>query len=601
MLWSISFFILVRAIHATCAPNTFDYVIVGGGPAGLLVANRLSANPDITVAVIEAGDSAYNNPNVSYVPKSIAEFGLFIGTSIDWKYTTAPQKYVSNKTIPYWAGKALGGSTTVNGMTYLRAEKDQIDGWEELGNEGWNWDSIWEYYLAQEGFQVPDEKLQKKGAIYNTDAHGKDGELAVGFTPYLVGQGFADMLKDTSEVLGYPYNKDANNGDMRGFNTWPMTLNNSGPLRADAARAYYFPIAESRPNLHVFFNTTATKIVWDDEDYAMSEGIVASGVEVVAPNNATEIIFAAKDVIAAAGAIRSPALLENSGVGNPAILEPLGIEVVNALHTVGANLPDQPQNGIVYSSSTNWTGYPTFVSYLTASDLFGEDLSAIAEEVRANLSSYAEVIVADYATNTISVETQEKLLKHQVDLVFTPDSTVPLAELLWAPTGNQIIAQLWNLLPLSRGSIHINSSNPTLPPSMDPNFLELPIDKYVQAAAAMRVREYFATPPLSDHVTGEIQPGFETVPQDSGWRNEAWEAFIKQTLNGNSHPVSTCAMMSRELGGVVDAEGKVYGTKNVRVVDASVFPTQISGHLSASVYAIAGKIADVILKGTGSG
>jgi choline dehydrogenase-like flavoprotein len=600
MLWLV-FLVIVQAIHAICATNVFDYVIVGGGPAGLLVANRLSADAGITVAVIEAGDSAYNNHKVSYVPKSIAEYGLFMETSIDWKYMTAPQKYVSNKTFPYWAGKALGGSTTINGMTYLRAERDQIDEWEELGNEGWNWNSMWEYYVAQEGFQIPDEKLQEKGAIYNNDAHGKDGELAVGFTLYLVGQGFADMLKETSRIIGYPYNEDANDGDMRGFNTWPMTLNSSGPVRADAARAFYFPIAESRPNLHVFFNTTATRIVWDDGDYAMSEGMVASGVEVVTPNKGTEIIYATKEVVAAAGAIRSPALLEHSGVGNPAILESLGIEVVIPLHTVGANLPDQPQNGIVYSSSTNWTGYPTFVSYLTASDLFGDDLPAIIEEVRANLSSYAEAIVADYAPDTISVETQERLLKHQVDLVFTPDSSVPLVELLWAPTGNQIIAQLWNLLPLSRGSIHINSSNPTLPPSMDPNFLQVPIDVYVQAAAAMRLREYFATPPLSDHVIAEIQPDFETVPRDAGWKDEAWELFIKQTLNGNSHPVSTCAMMGRELGGVVDAEGKVYGTNNVRVVDASVFPTQISGHLSASVYAIAGKIADAILKGIGSG
>jgi choline dehydrogenase-like flavoprotein len=251
----------------------------------------------------------------------------------------------------------------------------------------------------------------------------------------------------------------------------------------------------------------------------------------------------------------------------------------------------------VYNSSTNWTGYPTFVSYLTALDLFGEELSTITEEVRANLSVYAATIVADYAPDTISLETQESLLKRQVDLVFSPESTVPLLELLWAPTGNQIIAQFWNLLPLSRGSIHIESTDTTLPPRIDPNFLQLPIDTYVQAAAAIRIREYFTTSPLADHATGEVTPGFQTVPQDAGWRDPSWESWIKKALGGNSHPVSTCAMMSKELGGVVDNEGKVYGTRNVRVVDASVFPTQISGHLSASVYAVAGKIADAMLKG----
>ncbi|KNG51838.1 gmc oxidoreductase [Stemphylium lycopersici] len=594
MSWILFFFSLVQTVCATCASQSFHYVIVGGGPAGLLVANRLSADPNTTVAVIEAGDFAYNNPNVTSVPKSILEFGLFIGTSIDWGYTTVPQKYAGNKTLAYWAGKALGGSTTINGMTYLRAETDQIDAWEDLGNPGWNWDTLWEYFLKQEGFQPPTDKLEQRGAAYEVGAHGRDGELAVGFTPYLVGQGFADLLKTTSEAMGIPYNQDPNDGVMRGFNTWPMTLNETGPTREDGARAFYYPVA-SRPNLHVFPNSMATRIIWDDSNSAAA-GVLASGVEIVTAKDVTETIHASKEVVVAAGAIRSPAFLEHSGVGNPAVLEPLGIETVNPLHSIGANLPDQPQNGMVFSSSTNWTGYPTFVSYLTASDLFGEELAGLAEEVRANLSAYAATIVEDYANGTISVETQEHLLSHQVDLIFDSESKVPLAELLWAPTGNQIIAQLWNLLPLSRGSIHINSTDATLPPRIDPAFLQLPIDRYVQAAAAIRVRKYFATSPLADHITGELSPGFETVPQDAGWRDASWDAWIKQTLGGNSHPLSTCAMMQKDLGGVVDTEGKVYGTQNVRVVDASIFPTQISGHLSASVYAVAGRIAAVMMK-----
>jgi choline dehydrogenase-like flavoprotein len=451
-----------------------------------------------------------------------------------------------------------------------------------------------EYFLKQEGFEEPSEALKKKGAIYKDDAHGKDGELAVGFTPYLIGQGFVDILKETSEALGHPYNTDANDGNMRGFNTWPMTLNSTGPIRADGARSFYFPIA-SRPNLQVFFNTTAARIIWDEEQSATSE-VVASGVEVIDAKNATHTISASKEVVVAAGSIRSPAFLEHSGVGNPAVLDPLGIKIVNPLHSVGSNLPDQPQNGIVYNSSTNWTGYPTFVTYPTAFDLFGDELPALVDEIRANLSVYAETIVADYAPNTISVETQKQLLEHQVDLVFDPASTIPLAEILWAPTDHLIIAQLWNLLPLSRGSIHIQSTDANSPPSIDPNFLQLPIDMYVQAAAAINIRKHFATLPLAEHATGEVSPGFQAVPEHASWRDAAWDTWIKKSLGGNSHPVSTCAMLSKNLGGVVDTEGKVYGTHNVRVVDASVFPTQISGHLSASIYAIAGKLADTIIR-----
>ncbi|KAI2476626.1 Cellobiose dehydrogenase [Pyrenophora tritici-repentis] len=553
MLWSCLLVGLTHVIGATCAPQTFDYVIVGGGPAGLLIANRLSADSNITVAVIEAGDSAYNNPNVTYVPKSLLEYGLFIGTSIDWGYMTVPQKYAENRELNYWAGKALGGSTTINGMTYLQAEKDQIDAWEELGNESWNWDSLFEYFIAQEGFQTPSAELQARGTGYDDDAHGKEGELAVGFTPYLTA-GFRDLMKETSEALGYPYNKEPNDGKMRGFNTWPMTLNETGPTRADGARSFYFPVA-SRPNLHVFLNTTTLRIIWDEK--SATPNLLAFGVETNA-NNITTTILATREVILTAGSIRSPALLEHSGIGNPAILEPLGIKTVNPIHSVGSNLPDQPQNGMTFTSSKNFTGYPTFVTYLTASDLFGASLPALTAEVRANISAYAATIIAEYVPDTISLSTQEQLLTHQIDLIFNTSSTVPLVELLWAPVNNQIIAQLWNLLPLSRGSIHVNTSDANAPPRINPNFLQLPIDTYAQAAAAVRIREYMATSPLSDIITGEVSPGLDTVPKDAGWRDVAWESWIKKTLNGNSHPVSTCAMMSRELGGVVDSKGKVF-------------------------------------------
>jgi choline dehydrogenase-like flavoprotein len=247
----------VLAVYAT----SFDYVIVGGGPAGLLVANSLSANPDLTVAVIEAGGSVYNNPNVTAIPKTIAEFSPGLGTSIDWSYTSAPQKYTDNRTIPFAAGKALGGSTTIFGMTYLRAEKGQIDAWEELGNEGWNWDSMWPYYLVQEQFQVPNEEQQSNGASYEKRTHGFEGEVDVGFTPYLTGQGAFDLFSETSKTLGFPLNRDANNGSLRGTTTWPSMLKAEEKIREDAARSFYWPVAESRPNLHIFLNTTATRII----------------------------------------------------------------------------------------------------------------------------------------------------------------------------------------------------------------------------------------------------------------------------------------------------------------------------------------------------
>ncbi|KAF3009547.1 hypothetical protein E8E13_005419 [Curvularia kusanoi] len=585
-----------QAVLSTCDSETkFDYVIVGGGPAGLLTANRLSADGTSTVAVIEAGDAAYSNPNVTHVPKSITEYGLGFGTSVEWGYTTEPQRYATNGnvTLPYWAGKGLGGSTLINGMTYVRAEKRQIDAWEDLGNEGWNWDSLAKYYKEQESFMKPSEVQETNGASFDESAHGFEGELDVSFTPYLTGQGAFGILREAHEAKGYAWNKDVNTGSMPGFDLWPMTLDASTVTREDAARAFYYPVKD-RPNLHVFLNTTVSSIQWKEANGEL--GKVASGVQVIRSDGTIRTVQALKEVIVAAGSIRSPALLELSGVGNPSVLEPLGIDTVVSLPSVGM-LHDQPANGIIYSSPTNWTGYSTFASFLTASDLFGSSLASISGILKSNMSSYAQKILSDSAPNSTTLAIQQRLLQHQLDLVFTPNSTVPLAEILWVPVGNAIAAQFWNLLPFSTGSIHINSSNPLSQPQINPNFLQLPIDEMVLAATAVRIRELFATPPLAKYVGEEVTPGFAVVPANASFADGqgAWAKWIRGSFNGNSHPVTTCGMLSKELGGVVDSEGRVYGTQNVRVVDASVFPTQISGHLSASVYAVAGKIADAIL------
>lgn len=597
LLNSFTYLSTAQLVLAACDTSArFDYVIVGGGPAGLVLANRLSTDPSITVAVIEAGESAFGNPNVTYVPKSIFEYGLGLGTSVEWGYHTVPQKYAANRnvTLNYWAGRGVGGSTLINGMTYIRAEKSQIDAWEDLGNEGWNWESLDEYYIQQESFLRPKEEQVANGATYDVRAHGYKGGLDVAFTPYLTGQGAFAMLRKTHEAKGYIWNKDVNTGSMPGFDVWPMTLNASTVTREDAGRAFYYPIAASRPNLRVFLNTTASRILWADS--ADSSDKTASGVQVVRSDGTIRSIYVTHEVILAAGSIRSPALLELSGIGNPSVLSPLGIDTVVDIPSVGT-LQDQPANGIVYSSPTNWTGYSTFATFMTAADLFGASLPSLHAGISRNLSTYAATILSDLPPNSSTLSTQESLLRQHLDLVYTSASTVPLVEILWVPAGNLIVAQFWNLLPFSTGNVHINSTNPLSAPRIDPAFLQLDIDAKVLAATAVKIRELFATPPLSQHVISEVTPGFAAVPQNASASDAPWETWIKGSFNGNSHPVSTCAMRSRGFGGVVDSEGKVYGTCNVRVADASVFPTQISGHLSASVYAVAGKIADAILKG----
>ena len=574
--------------------SAYDYVIIGGGTAGLVLANRLSANPNLTVAVIEAGDSVYNNSNVS----SVLAFGTALGTEIDYTYQSAPQKYSLNRTLTYDGGKALGGSSTINGMTYVRAEKAQIDLWEELGNEGWNWDGLWPYYLKQERFQPPAEEEVKKGGSFIEQYHNLDGNVGTGWTHYLTGQNMSQILQKTNEAQGYPFNEDPNGGTMRGYSVWPMMADVSTATRSDAARAYYYPIASSRPNLHVFLNTTATKILFSDTQDPNGK-ILATGVEVLASTNSTATITADKEVILSAGSLRSPALLELSGIGNPFILTPLDIPVLVDLPSVGANLQDQPNNALSYTSGTNWTGYPNFVTYVTASDLFGSDLPTIRDAVSANISTYASRILSDNPSGSTTQAVTEQILNMQANLIFSENSTVPLAELIWFPLDTAVTVAFWALLPFSRGSVHITSSDPLTYPTINPNIFQAEIDLLVEAAAAARLRELFATAPLSSNVLAEVLPNSTTVPAGTPYTDPAWGEWIKESYGSNNHPLGTCAMMSKELGGVVDSVGRVYGTGNVRVVDASVIPTQVSGHLTANVYAVAEKIADAILDGMG--
>ncbi|KAL1635596.1 hypothetical protein SLS56_001649 [Neofusicoccum ribis] len=585
---------------AASAPNTtYDFIVVGGGTAGLVVANRLSEDPSVTVAVIEAGYSVFNNSNV----QNTTSFGLSTGTEIDWQYKTVPQKYALNATEDYTAGKALGGTSTLNGMTYIRSETVQIDVWEELGNSGWNWDSLFHYYKKSEHFEPPTPSQVANGADYNPDYHGFEGYLDVGWQSIAPQSGNASaIVRKTWENVGMPYNKDVNGGYMRGHGVWPFTLDAKTSIREDSARAYYYPVQE-RPNLHVYLNTTALKLVWDDEEkYGDDDsGLVANGVEISSAGR-TMTLKASKEVVVSLGSTRTPCFLEYSGVGNPAILEKFDIPVRIPLPSVGENLQDQTNVALIGAlkpNDTTFLGYPPYVTYPTAQDLFGTNLSTVEASVRSSIPSFAAQNVAA-SNNATTQAIQETLLTKQADLIFTNAATLPIAEILTAPYSTSGVAVLptWALLPFGRGSIHIASASPLAvganasSPAINPNFFMNAFDNAMQAAAMRYARTALTTPPLSDFVGALLSPSLDAVPADAD--DATWLAYAKGAYMSNAHPVGTAAMMSKELGGVVDAQLKVYGTSNVRVVDASVLPWQVCGHLTSTIYAVAERASDII-------
>lgn len=296
---------------AVAAAASYDYIVVGGGTGGLVIANRLSEDSTTSVLIVERGDSVLNNTKVSD-PNA---YGAAFGSSIDYSYQSVAQQYQGNRVQTLRAGKALGGTSTINGMAYTRAQDVQIDAWGNMGNTGWTWKNLFPYYLKSESFQVPTSAQYDAGANYVASYNGESGPLLVGWTYDMQNSSIHTSLNETYEALGINYLPDVNGGKMHGYSMFPRTVNRAGQLREDAARAYYYPFT-TRPNLSVMVNTTGNRIVWDSTVAAGSPAL-ATGIEVVHSDGTTETITANKEVILSAGSLISPAILERSGVGNP--------------------------------------------------------------------------------------------------------------------------------------------------------------------------------------------------------------------------------------------------------------------------------------------
>ncbi|PBP21837.1 glucose oxidase [Diplocarpon rosae] len=640
----IQFLSLLATTHGLPTSElVYDYVIVGAGTSGLVVANRLSEIPNVTVAVIEAGQSAFNNENVT----DINGYGRAFGTDIDYAYQTVNQTYANGARQIMRAGKAIGGTSTINGMAYTRAEDVQVDAWEELGNSGWKWESLLPYvrvqiqttflflgflkmqpfsqdffpseiktsgaaalrtsgihwpkrlarnnsnevvpnYIKSEQFQIPSDWQVATGITYEAEVHGSAGPLKVGYANDIDHGTFAGTaLNQTYANLGQPWNHDVNTGKMRGLTRQPRTLNQAENVREDAARAYYWPFA-NRTNLVVHSNTVANRIVW--KGAGDLNRAVASGVEITSADGTITTISARKEVILSAGALRSSGILELSGVGNPDILEALGIDVVVDLPAVGENLQDQVNSGFSFTSSPVSSGSANFISYPNAEDIYGAHLSSLAEAISTKIPSYAAA-VANASNHVIPEADLLKFFKIQYNLLF--QSSVPILEIFQTVAPSSVDIQFWSLLPFSRGNIHITSADPHEALTINPNFFMLDVDVDVHVACAKFIRNVLAqAEPLASLVTGESSPGFEVLAADAD--DAAFAVWLKDTYRTNYHPVGTTAMMSQDLGGVVSDRLVVYGTANVRVVDAGVLPFQVCGHLTSTLYAVAEKAADMI-------
>lgn len=477
------------------------------------------------------------------------------------------------------------GNTNLIGMTYIRGDVPEFDSWEQLGNKGWNWESMVKYYKKLEGFVAPEEWQVDAGATFDPEAHGTGGDLHTCFNPKLLNGSWYDATVEAWSSLGVSKIKDANSGSVCGFDVWPQTIDAKTNTRWDAASAFYWPIYE-RSNLKLI-NGTVSKLLWDGKK---TDEAWTSGVEYTSASGEIVQLSAKKEVILAAGALKTPLILENSGVGQAARLQANGVPVVVDLPGVGENLVDNPLIGYVYKSDFVADGYTPYSAFLTAQQLFGDSTADQAASVKEQIPQWAQQVV-DRSGGALNASAIEKIMAIQHDVIFNKNVTI--VEVVQAAQDGALSGAAWNLLPFSRGSIHISSASIDKP-AIDPQFLAVDYDLDTTITIGKVVRNFYNASPIHPHVTGYLDPSTDKLPENP--TEDDWRTFVPGAVGPNNHPLGTAAMMARELGGVVDARLKVYGTANVRVVDASVVPTQISGHLTATIYAIAERAAEFILK-----
>ncbi|KDN53554.1 GMC oxidoreductase [Tilletiaria anomala UBC 951] len=586
---------LVTSSLQAATAATPDYIIIGGGLAGLTVANRLSEDPSINVLVIEAG----GDNRTSVMINTVSTYSEAFGTSLDWDWQTTQQVGGSTKNIK--GGKTLGGSSSINGAAWTRGATEQYDALEQLGNEG----SLQPYFVKSEHFYSPNEAQKALGAGMANNVHGTSGPISASYTPANSGNqrrmytdAYGDkFLQAASNALGLRHITDICNGDIHGTGaTTPNSITPSSQvqqLRSSAATGYISPIEYSRSNIKVLVGWRGVKALFQD---AQNPTRVTGAVLQQSKNGAQQNVTAKKAVIVAAGAIRSPQFLELSGIGDSNIIEPLGIKTVVDLKGVGRNLQDQTMNtiGAAIKSDFQGSGPSSTIAYPTIWQLFS-NASAVKTHLEKNYDTYAAQIVA--AGGAVSADAVKAQWKIQTDLLWNKNTS---ASELFADHGfpsGQFGQDTWPLLVYSRGSVHISENNAFHHASVDPGYYRLPIDMDVNVATLRTARRLYQTSPLQETLNSEQVPGFGKVPNSGQYGSYAdWQKWILKGYVPVSHQLGTCQMAPQSLGGVVDSSGRVYGVDagSLRVVDASILPMQFSAHLSSSLYAIAEKFADSI-------